>query len=119
MTTNSEAQRSDVPGPQATTAEVGAYAPPLDRVPPSPSRLATSQEAVIEDKGSIDAEPFSAIEAAFKSKPYALVHNGEGDADQPLVVGSHPYAARDGSAHRRRIGDYVSPGVGQVTVARN
>jgi hypothetical protein len=34
------------------------------------------------------------------------------DKDMPLAVGSHPYAARPGSGHRRRVGLYLglSPG---------
>jgi hypothetical protein len=35
------------------------------------------------------------------------------DKDMPLAVGSHPYAARPGSGHRRRVGRYLGLGPGE------
>jgi hypothetical protein len=42
-------------------------------------------------------------------RPYTLPALSSADMDMPLAIGSHPYAARLGSMHRRRIGVYHQP----------
>jgi hypothetical protein len=46
--------------------------------------------------------------------PYTSPAQNFEDMDMPLAIGSHPYAARPGSTHRRRIGVYHQPDPGEA-----
>ena len=42
-------------------------------------------------------------------RPYTSPAQNFADMDMPFAIGSHPYAARPGSMHRRRVGVYRQP----------
>ena len=91
------------------SAPAGAYAMPLAQQAPF-LRCGTAGYEASELRTSATHAP-APTEAgpAGRPGPYALPSLGTGDVDQPLSIGSHPYAARPGSMCRRRVGVFLEP----------
>ena len=93
----------------AQAATAGAYAWPPAQQPPFPGGWSEGYEApALQESATYAATPLVAGPAG-RPGPYALPYEGTGDVDQPLSVGGHPYAARPGSMHSRRVGVFLSP----------
>ena len=82
--------------------------PPAQQAPFLRSGTAGYEASVLQTSATHAPAPAVAGPAG-RPGPYALPSLGTGDVDQPLSVSSHPYAARPGSTHRRRVGVFLSP----------